>query len=78
MSQCKNMFHKKRVVTTIVYLVTLIVTISIAFVPKFGGQTVAVIICVICQMMALTWYTLSYIPFARDAVKNAIMGCFRG
>jgi uncharacterized membrane protein YwzB len=73
------MFHSKRIVATIIYLLTLIVTIIVAYTlgSKPGG-TIAVLVMVGIQFCALTWYTLSYIPFGRDLVKNCIGGCFRG
>lgn len=30
---------------------------------------------VIIQSLAMTWYSLSYIPYARDAVKKTISTC---
>jgi hypothetical protein len=65
--QFKLMFHKKRVVATIVYVGMIIVTVVVAVKTKNVGAT---IVCVIIQSLALTWYALSYIPFARNAVKK--------
>lgn len=33
------------------------------------------LICIIVQSLAMTWYSLSYIPWARDAVKKTITTC---
>lgn len=33
------------------------------------------LVCIIIQSLAMTWYSLSYIPYARTAVKNAINTC---
>ena len=74
-TQCKNMFHEKRRIATCVYLVTMIITLSIAFAYEGGGKTVLVLLSVLVQFLALIWYTLSYIPFARDAVLGCLKSC---
>lgn len=33
------------------------------------------LLCIIIQSLAMTWYSLSYIPFARDAVRKTISTC---
>ncbi|KAI4456751.1 hypothetical protein MML48_8g00017050 [Holotrichia oblita] len=30
---------------------------------------------IIIQSLAMTWYSLSYIPYARDAVKKTLSAC---
>ena len=67
-TQIKNMFHSNRIGATLAYLVMIAVTLSVAFAYEGGGKALFVILCVIIQSLALTWYTLSYIPFARDMV----------
>ena len=34
--------------------------------------TVLVLLCLVLQLAALTWYSLSYIPFARQAVSGVL------
>lgn len=72
--QMKNMFAGKRIIATLVYLITLIATLVVAIVVK---SVPLVIVMIIIQFIALVWYTLSYIPYARNLVCNAITGCFR-
>ncbi|RYG44148.1 hypothetical protein EON67_12100 [archaeon] len=72
--QMKNMFAAKRIIATLVYLITLIATLVVAIVVK---SVPLVIVMIIIQFIALVWYTLSYIPYARNLVCNAIGGCFR-
>ena len=67
--QCKLMFNKTRIVATIIYVGMIIVTIVVAVKTSNAGAT---IVCVIVQSLALTWYALSYIPFARNAVKKCV------
>uniref|UniRef100_A0AC11E6V8 SFT2 domain containing 2 n=1 Tax=Ovis aries TaxID=9940 RepID=A0AC11E6V8_SHEEP len=38
------------------------------------NKGLALIFCIL-QSLALTWYSLSYIPFARDAVKKCFTVC---
>jgi flagellar biosynthesis protein FlhB len=67
--QLKNMFSEGRWIASTVYIITLVLTIVCAVV--LGSGILTIIMCII-QLGALAWYILSYIPFARDAVKAAI------
>ncbi|KAI8927635.1 vesicle transport protein SFT2B [Entophlyctis helioformis] len=73
-SQLKKMFDPTRLVATIVFLSTVVLTLVCAF--TIGIPILVIILC-IAQYLALLWYSLSYIPFARDLVKNMFSGCFR-
>jgi len=64
-SQLKLMFKPVRVVATIV----LLATIALVFVGAFVlDNDILCIIFVIIEYLAYTWYSLSYIPYARTAV----------
>ncbi|KAK3575576.1 hypothetical protein QTP86_030436 [Hemibagrus guttatus] len=69
--QLKRMFDKTRVVATVVMLVCLVLTLCAAFWWKIFALT---LLFVILQVIAFTWYGLSYIPFARflKAVEKEI------
>lgn len=69
--QIKKMFEETRLIATIVYLLSMIATFVIALALKIAWLT---IISVLIQYLAMTWYGLSYIPFARNAIKK-LMGC---
>jgi hypothetical protein len=69
--QLKSMFEETRLIATIVYLVSMVLTIFVAVVLKIG---ILVILCCIVQYCAMIWYGLSYIPFARNAVKSCLKG----
>mmetsp|Transcript_286 Transcript_286/g.407 ORF Transcript_286/g.407 Transcript_286/m.407 type:complete len:89 (+) Transcript_286:111-377(+) len=72
--QFKNMFDKKRKVVTIVYLSTLFTSIVICFITFNQDIKLAVLVLLLMvQVCASIWYSLSYIPFARRAVKK----CFK-
>ncbi|KAI0646921.1 SFT2-domain-containing protein [Trametes meyenii] len=63
--QLKMMFKPVRVVATIVFLGS----IGLIFVGAFVIRSdILCIIFVIIEYLAYTWYTLSYIPYARTAV----------
>jgi hypothetical protein len=69
--QIQRMFEETRMIATIVYLVSMVLTILVAVSLKI---TALVILCCVVQYCAMIWYGLSYIPFARNAVK----GCLKG
>ncbi|KAF9265735.1 SFT2-domain-containing protein [Marasmius fiardii PR-910] len=67
--QLKLMFKPVRIVATIIF----IGAIALVFVGAFViGNGILCIIFVIIQYLAYTWYTLSYIPYARAAVLKAV------
>jgi hypothetical protein len=68
-SQLKLMFKPVRVVATIVFLASIGLVFVGAFVLK---NEVLCIIFVLVEYLAYTWYTLSYIPYARTAVLKVI------
>lgn len=67
--QLKKMFNSTRVLSTITALTFLVLTLVSALVIKKTGLT---FLCCIIQFLAMTWYSLSYIPYARDAVLKVI------
>ncbi|XP_037786712.1 vesicle transport protein SFT2A-like isoform X2 [Penaeus monodon] len=71
-NQCKKMFAKTRIIATIIMFVALIMTLIAAFVVHKKGLA---LLMVIIQFLAMTWYSLSYIPYARDAAKKCFASC---
>eukprot|EP00096_Caligus_rogercresseyi_P003828 TRINITY_DN1754_c0_g5_i1.p1 TRINITY_DN1754_c0_g5~~TRINITY_DN1754_c0_g5_i1.p1 ORF type:complete len:183 (-),score=55.23 TRINITY_DN1754_c0_g5_i1:387-935(-) len=71
LKQIKNMFAPTRAIATIVMLLALLLTLLSALVFHKRGLTLT--FCII-QYLAMIWYSISYIPFARDAVLK----CFNG
>ncbi len=73
-TQFRRMFDDTRKITTIVYLSTLVASIIICFIPfNADVKLLILVLLLIAQFLSSTWYTLSYIPFARRAVKK----CFK-
>ncbi|KAF8509915.1 SFT2-domain-containing protein [Gautieria morchelliformis] len=67
--QLKLMFKPVRVIATIVFLAS----IGLVFVGAFVIRNeVLCIVFVIVEYLAYTWYSLSYIPYARTAILKMI------
>ncbi|XP_042893897.1 vesicle transport protein SFT2A-like isoform X1 [Penaeus japonicus] len=71
-NQCKKMFAKTRIIATIIMFVALIMTLIAAFVVH---KKALALLMVLIQFLAMTWYSLSYIPYARDAAKKCFASC---
>ena len=60
-----------RLVATAVYLFFMATTLLLAFYPEYIPLRVMwLLISIFFQFVALVWYNLSYIPFAREIMKN--------
>lgn len=59
MRQLKSMFNKKRIIITILLLLSIILTLVCAFVAKKAGLC---ILSLIFQIIMYIWYVLTYIP----------------
>lgn len=71
MRQLKSMFKPIRIVATLIYLGAMAFTLWAAIGLKSGIIT---FVAIIIQFFAITWYVLSYIPYARTCVKNLAAG----
>ena len=72
-SQAKSMFAETRMIITTVYFLLMATTLFLAFYQGYvPGRVPILITVIICQFLALCWYTISFIPFARDIVKSCI------
>jgi len=69
--QMRKMFDGTRLIAAVVMWLSIILTLFFAFKTHKGGL---VLLFVIIQFLAMTWYSLSYIPYARDAVKKFFSG----
>ncbi|KAL1746053.1 Got1/Sft2-like family-domain-containing protein [Schizophyllum fasciatum] len=64
-----GMFKPVRVLATIIFLASIALVLIAAFVIH---SDILAIIFVIVEYLAYTWYTLSYIPYARSAILKVI------
>lgn len=69
--QLQNMTDKTRIGVVTIFFVFMILTLVAAFKMKSKLLT---ILFGFCQMCALWWYNLSYIPFARQIVAKLMGG----
>ena len=58
----KAMKKKHRIIPSVVYILLIIVTIIIALVTPIKGL---VLLCLVIQIIAYYWYTISFIPFGQ-------------
>ncbi|XP_051773668.1 vesicle transport protein SFT2A [Ctenopharyngodon idella] len=70
--QLKRMFEPTRLIATIMMLLFLVLTLCAVF--WWNKKGLAIIFCIL-QFLAMTWYSISYIPFARDAVMKCFTTC---
>lgn len=76
-SQAKKMFAPTRAIATFIYFFFMGLTLFLAFYPNYIPiRMLLLVVTILCQFLALSWYTLSFIPFARDLVKNCCMETF--
>lgn len=71
MRQLKKMFKPIRAGATILYLLSMILTLYLAF---SHAPTMSVLLAILLQFLAMVWYVLSYIPYARRAIRNCLCG----
>ena len=63
--QLKKMFETTRLLATVIMLLCFVLTLCAAL--WWHKKGLAVLFCIL-QFLSMTWYSLSYIPYARDAV----------
>lgn len=69
--QLKSMFSPVRVCATLVYLISLGLTLTVALTPMYvPARGPLLVILVVIQFLSYVWYTLSYVPFARRFVSG--------
>ncbi|CAD6231918.1 GSCOCG00001652001-RA-CDS [Cotesia congregata] len=72
MNQLKKMFASTRIIATLIVFISLAMTLYAALKLEKAGLA---LLFIIIQSLAMTWYSLSYIPYARDAVKKTVESC---
>jgi len=69
--QCKKMVAPTRAVATGVYVGSIALTLFVAcYKQTIPARALIIIVLIIIQMLALIWYMLSFIPYARDFVAD--------
>jgi Got1/Sft2-like family len=72
--QLKIMFKPVRLVAAIIFIVFMALTLWAGFTDRRGSA----IIFMCCQSLALIWYSLSFIPYARTIIIKFFTGPCRG
>lgn len=70
--QVRVMFRKKRIITTCVVLISLVMTLISALVLKNATLT---LVFMIIEILSYTWYVLSFLPFAQSCIKRTFRSC---
>jgi hypothetical protein len=70
--QWKAMTNKSRLVTSIVYVVSIILTLVVALATNIKPL---VFLFLIIQVLAYYWYTISFIPFGHKLAKGIFKSC---
>lgn len=73
-TQLKNMMAPVRLGATVVYLLTICLTLFFALVLRVAPIT---LLSMVVQFCALLWYCASYIPFGRQCLRSCIGRVFR-
>ena len=68
----KDMTKKTRIIPSVVYILSIILTIVIAVATQIRGL---VFLFLVIQVLAYYWYTISFIPFGQKILKNACECC---
>lgn len=69
-SQMQRMFHPSRKISSVMYLGSLGITFFLLLTPHFFGRGFLLLLLLLSQYASITWYSLTYIPFARDILKS--------
>jgi hypothetical protein len=70
LAQFRNMWQEKRRTATALYVGSLFLTLVVAFSPVPGPKGLYLLILMLVQYVSITWYCLSYIPFAQDMLTG--------
>ncbi|CAD5211585.1 unnamed protein product [Bursaphelenchus xylophilus] len=73
LNQLKKMFEPTRLVATLIYILMIILTLITGLLLRNG---VLAVLCIIGQYLAMGWYSLSYIPYAREVLWSFFNRCF--
>lgn len=72
LKQIKNMFEIKRILSTIIFILAMIMTFVSVFAIK---SSILAFLFVIIQFLAFAWYVITYIPGGTTAIKSMCCSC---
>jgi len=75
-AQCQKIKAKDRVLTSFIFICTMILTLVVVFMHPFFGRALFILALVAVQWCALVWYILSYVPYGHSMGRRALRGLF--
>ena len=79
MRKAKKMMASTRIIATSVYVAMMTITLLLVFYPdEIPLRLLFIVIAIVLQFAALVWYTLTFIPFAREIVTQMCCKCNDG
>lgn len=69
-TQWKRLWHPKRKLATQMYLGSLLLMLLVVLFHPIGPEGLYLFLLILVQNGAMTWYCLSYIPFAQDLIQR--------
>ncbi|TYZ64906.1 hypothetical protein PybrP1_001129 [[Pythium] brassicae (nom. inval.)] len=75
--QLRHMLRRYRWAITVVYLFLIALTLVVALNEQLGKpeRVLLTFVLVVLQFLAVAWYSLSYVPFARKAMAKGLSKC---
>eukprot|EP01083_Nonionella_stella_P314628 1134288_1 len=69
--QCKRMFEWTRLLATSIYVLTMILTLYLAF---SHASPILILFSILMQFLAMCWYVLTWIPYGRKMATKCMEG----
>ena len=69
--QCTDMFAPERRVATSLYAGSLLATLTCIF---YLHSKLLTFVAICCQLCAMVWYFVSYLPFGQKALQQCLRG----
>lgn len=73
-AQFKAITHKHRIAISCVYFGAMLLTLIVAFTVEDPLRKLLLVLLIMVQYTSYIWYALSYVPFARAALKTFFRG----
>jgi Got1/Sft2-like family len=70
--QREKMWQPQRRTASLAYVASLMGTLLLVVLPLPGPKALLLILCLVVQYVAVTWYCLSYIPYAQETIRSFV------
>eukprot|EP00746_Dinoflagellata_sp_MGD_P143406 gnl/MRDRNA2_/MRDRNA2_76235_c0_seq1.p1 gnl/MRDRNA2_/MRDRNA2_76235_c0~~gnl/MRDRNA2_/MRDRNA2_76235_c0_seq1.p1 ORF type:complete len:191 (-),score=13.62 gnl/MRDRNA2_/MRDRNA2_76235_c0_seq1:34-606(-) len=68
--QLKMMKKSDRAPASVAFLITMVLTLWLAWSEPFTGRAMLIMLFVVVQWLALVWYSVSFIPYGRKMMRK--------